>query len=118
MKVFKGFGYVLKVFINVIIPYLNMSKKYCEVIKDVLDKKAFKRRQIIEDLHEAKKEWNYPRIKVKESEEKLIDMEINQMTNILNVLNSSCPKDLTDFEIICEEKCKWYYEFLKKEGKI
>lgn len=95
-----------------------MKEKYCELIKKEIEKKGFKRKEIIDELFEAKQCWNYPRIKAKESEEKLIDSEIAQMNNILSLLNAQCPRDLTDFEIICEEKCKWYYDFLMKKGKL
>ncbi len=92
--------------------------KYCDLIKKGLDKKAFKRKQIIDELAIAKQEWNYAKIKCLESEEKLVDSHIQQLTIILRTLNIECPRDITDFQIICEEKCKWYYEFLLNEGKL
>lgn len=95
-----------------------MTEKYCELIKKGIDKNAFKRKEIIEELQEAKDSWNYPKIKALESQEKLIDSNIQQMTAIYNTLVIQCPRDLCDFEIICEEKCKSYYDFLVKSGKI
>lgn len=92
-------------------------EKYCKLIKKEIDKKGFKRRQIIDELFKAKKEWNYPTIKLKESEEKLIHSEIQQMTNILSVLLDGCP-NVPDKEITCESKCKWYYDFLINNGKL
>lgn len=92
--------------------------KYCELIKKEIDKKAFKRNDIIDNLDIAKKEWNYPQIKLLESQEKLVHSDIQQMTTILNTLLLQCPQDNAYFDIICEDKCKWYYEFLKEKGKI
>jgi hypothetical protein len=95
-----------------------MTERYCELIKKGIDKNAFKRKQIIDELFEAKNEWNYPKVKALESQEKLIDSNIQQMIAIHNTLMIECPRDLCDFEIICEEKCKWYYDFLKNNNKI
>lgn len=95
-----------------------MTEKYCELIKKGIDKNAFKRKQIIDELFEAKQNWNYAKIKALESQEKLIDSNIQQMTAIYNTLMIQCPRDLCDFEIICEEKCKWYYNFMIDNKKI
>lgn len=91
--------------------------KYCELIKKEIDKKGFKRQQIIDELFQAKKAWNYPTIKLKESEEKLIHSEIQQMTNILSLLLNVCP-NIPNKESVCDSKCKWYYELLSKSGKL
>lgn len=93
-------------------------ERYCDLIKKGIDNNAFKRKQIIDELHEAKQNWNYPKIKALESQEGLIDSKIQQATIILNTLTMQCPRDLSEYEIVCENKCKWYYDFLVVGGKI
>lgn len=88
---------------------------YCDKIKETITKQKKYKTNLIEELQIITSEQNYPQRKNLETQIKLIESQIKQNENILNVLLLECPRESCDFEIICEAKCKWYYENIIKK---
>lgn len=96
-----------------------MKVVYCEKIKEIKKSKEFERQQIIDELITAKLEWNYPKIKMYESKEALLDSQLMLIKLMSEAMKDSCPREnLIDDS--CDLSCKTYYDYVLsviKHGK-
>jgi len=88
---------------------------YCDKIKEVIENKKTKKLKMLENLEEIKTEGNYGKTKTTEIQIQLLQQQIKQEEIILETILLECPKDITDYQITCEHKCKWYYNFIIKK---
>jgi len=84
-------------------------EKYCEKLMELKKKKEFEKVQVLDNLMEAKLEWNYPKIQAWESKSNLIFVQLHTITLIIENMKLKCPVD-TWTEDSCENNCKEIYE--------
>lgn len=86
-------------------------KRYCDKLTEIKTKKEFERKQIIDELISAKLEWTYPKIKLYESKEALLDSQLMLIKLMSEAMKDSCPREnLIDDS--CELSCKTYYDYV------
>jgi len=89
---------------------------YCNEIQKVITTKVNFKNKLMEELNNIKEEGgNYPRRKNTETQIKLVEQQIRQNELILEMLKLECPRDSTEFEFTCQNKCKWYYDNIIKK---
>jgi len=88
---------------------------YCKEIEKIIELKRKKKTDLLEDLKEIKTEGNYGKIKSSEIQIQLIQQQIKQNEIILKTLLLECPRDSTEYEMTCINKCKWYYDNIIKK---
>lgn len=84
-------------------------EKYCDKLIEMKKKKEFEKKQILDNLAEAKTEWNYPKIQTYESKSNLIFAQLHLLTLIIENMKVKCPVDMWT-EDSCECNCKEIYK--------
>lgn len=84
-------------------------EKYCDKLMELKKKKEFEKVQILDNLTDAKFEWNYPKIQTYESKSNLIFAQLHMITLIIENMKLRCPVDMWT-EDNCESNCKEIYE--------
>ena len=85
--------------------------RYCDKLTEIKTKKEFERKQIIEELNSIKLEGNYPKIKMYESKEALLDSHLFLINHFIKAMLESCPRENSS-EDSCDISCKTYYDYV------
>lgn len=88
-------------------------EKYCDKLKEIKKNKEFEKKQILDNLFEAKSEWNYAKIKNYESKSDLILAELQIITLFHGAMSEKCPRENWNEES-CINNCKGYYDYIEK----